>query len=74
MNERIKLLLKQSGLQPYYAAQEDQIDQFAELILRECIDVADDYVKDCLCEEHIKCNHPRSKIGIKIQKHFGVEE
>ena len=48
--------------------------KFAELIIKECVAVADDYVKDCLCEEHIKCNHPRSKIGIKIQKHFGVEE
>ena len=36
MNERIKELLKQSGLQPYYDAQEGQIEKFAELIVEEC--------------------------------------
>ena len=47
---------------------------FAELIIAECVDIADDYVKDFLVEEHIKCNHPRSKIGLKIKQHFGVGE
>jgi len=50
------------------------LEKFAELIVQECVDVADDYVKDCLCAEHKRCNHPRSKIGIKIKEHFGVEE
>ena len=36
MNQRIKELLKQSGLQPYYDAQEGQIEKFAELIVAEC--------------------------------------
>ena len=48
--------------------------KFAELIVRECVGVADDYVKDCTCEEHINCKHPRSAIGKKIREHFGVEE
>jgi hypothetical protein len=38
MNEQIKELLAQSGLQPYYDAQEGQIEKFAELIIRECAD------------------------------------
>lgn len=38
MNEQIKALLAQSGLQPYYDAQEEQIEKFAELIIRECAD------------------------------------
>lgn len=37
MNERIERLLEQSGLQPYYDAQEGQIEQFAELIVQECV-------------------------------------
>ena len=37
MNERIKELLAQSGLQPYYNAQ-GHIEKFAELIIRECAD------------------------------------
>ena len=41
MNERIKELLKQSGLQPYYDAQEGQIEKFAELIVKACADAAD---------------------------------
>ena len=45
----------------------------AELIVQECVGIADDYVKDCTCEEHINCKHPRSAIGRKIREHFGVE-
>ena len=48
--------------------------KFAELIIAECVDIADDYVKDYCVEEHIKFNHPRSKIGLKIKEHFGVSE
>ena len=48
-------------------------EKFAELIVKECVAVADDYVKDCTCEEHINCKHPRSAIGRKIREHFGVE-
>lgn len=39
MNRRIKELLDQSGLQPYYDAQEGQIDEFAKLIVAECIKI-----------------------------------
>ena len=51
----------------------DRLEKFAQLIVAECVDIANDYVKDCLFEEHIKCNHPRSKIGLKIKEHFRVE-
>jgi hypothetical protein len=43
MNERIKELLKQSGLQPYYDAQEGQIEKFAQLIVEECAQRAEAY-------------------------------
>ena len=46
--------------------------KFAELIIRESVAVADDYVKDCTCEEHINCKHRTSAIGRKIREHFGV--
>ena len=36
MNERIRELREQADLQPYYDAQEGQIEKFAELIVREC--------------------------------------
>jgi hypothetical protein len=51
----------------------DEMEKFAELIVAECVDIADDYVKDYCVEEHIKFNHPRSKIGLKIKEHFGIE-
>ena len=37
MNERIQALLTQSGLQPYYDTQQGQIEKFARLIVRKCI-------------------------------------
>ena len=77
MNERINLLLEQSGLQPYYDAQEGQIEKFAELIVRECAGIADGLSK----------LYPRTDVGFdvgytmgttratkEIKEHFGVEE
>ena len=66
MNERINLLLEQSGLQPYYDAQEGQIEKFAQLIVQECM------------EEVMTYQHHRNPtipfIVEDIKKHFGVEE
>lgn len=42
MNERLNEILKQSGLQPYYDAQEGQIEKFAKLIVQECATLAFD--------------------------------
>ena len=79
MNERIKQLAEQAGF--YYTNQTGFITpagcdpaKFAELIVKECVDIADDYVKDYCVEEHMKYNHPKSKIGLKIKEHFGVDE
>ena len=75
MNERIRQLAEQAGLEYNF----DPMlwlkhEKFAELIIRESVAVADDYVKDCTCEEHINCKHRKSTIGRKIREHFGVEE
>ena len=79
MNERIKELAEQAGF--YYTDKTGFITpagcdpkKFAELIVRESVAVADDYVRDCTCEEHINCKHRKSAIGRKIREHFGVEE
>jgi len=53
---------------------QEAIERLIELTVRASVGVADDYVKDCTCEEHINCKHPRSAIGRKIREHFGVEE
>ena len=80
MNERIKELAEQAGItlsqkdfSYYWVESAEDIGKFAELIVRECVGVADDYVKDCTCDEHINCKHPQSAIGRKIREHFGVE-
>ena len=66
MNERIKELLKQSGLQPYYDAQEGQIEKFAELIVKECQLRVEQYINEC--------GEVASMPDTVIMKHFGVEE
>ena len=71
MNENLKRLMKQAD----YPAPELALraQKLAELIVRECVAVADDYVKDCTCEEHINCKPRTSAIGRKIREHFGVK-
>ena len=74
MNERINQLAEQAGYPDYMTYGQDKVlERFAELIVRECVGVADDYVKDCTCDEHINCKHPQSAIGRKIREHFGVK-
>lgn len=69
MNERIKELLEQSGLQPYYDAQEGQIEKFAELIVKECAKFAVEAAE--AAEIKMMDNFV---IEFWIKKHFGVEE
>ena len=80
MNEKFKLLALEAKMGTadfdagsYYVATPDKMQKLCELIVQKCVGVADDYVKDCTCEEHINCKHPRSAIGRKIREHFGVE-
>lgn len=71
MNERIRELAKESGYVyhvggtiPYFEFSNNQLEKFAELIVRECARVAfDDW-----CEG---TNESSSEMAIK--KHFGVE-
>ena len=62
MNERIKELAKQAG---FYANPDvEKFEKFAELIVEECANVAD--------ENYI---HRGSRTcGLAIRLHFGVEE
>lgn len=68
MNERIKELLKQSGLQPYYDEQEGQIEKFAELIVQECI----------ASIQNVDGDNPDATLALvqaenAVRKHFGVK-
>jgi hypothetical protein len=90
MNERIKELAEQAGLKwkaqpPHYTNTNNPIDfpvsanrdleKFAELIVRECINIGDNY-EDILGNEPECFNCRKVAYGIvdKIKQHFGVEE
>ena len=66
MNERIKELAEQCGFRPqpsiYDRNQSFDIEKFAELIVRECADVATINA------------HQWASPGTYVLKHFGVEE
>jgi hypothetical protein len=76
MNKRIKELAEQAGVfegvftkhggvpcdLKGYGMLEAEMAKFAEVIVRECVDIADDY------------DGVGSTIVSKIKKHFGVEE
>jgi hypothetical protein len=74
MNPRIRELAIESGGRGLQMSTvglsllgEDCIEKFAELLIRECMDV----VKDCDVTEY---NDFREGISQEITKHFGVEE
>ena len=65
MNERIKQLWEQAAKTTQGDSWEEQtkfMERFAELIVRECIGIADEY------------DGVGSTIVGRIEKHFGVEE
>ena len=63
MNERIKQLAEQAG---FLNKDEESIEYFAELIVRECARVADQWVDDE--------DNGHNLVSAKLKKHFGVEE
>ena len=68
MNERIKELAEQAGFNPYNyeGANAVLFKKFAELIVRECADVAK--------ETRWAVPPSQEQIARGIQQHFGVEE
>ena len=75
MNERIKELAEQAGLEfdndlalepePIYYTTQKDLEKFAELIVRECID---------WCNAHARDDGTAQRIAEDIKKDFGVEE
>ena len=70
MNERIKQLAAEVGISVDYLTNTKQImllEKFAELIVRECMDIA--YAYDAP-----KMSGPGMIVANRIEDHFGVEE
>jgi hypothetical protein len=87
MNKRIKELAEQAGFRngtfDGFWIDNDGVNRFAELIVRECLDIADGqkkYVEDMevFNEQDATWNKARiqqsQQIVDKIKQHFGVEE
>ena len=65
MNDRIRELAKEAGLIQYDTdGKMEDVEKFAELIVRECAKVSENYARGAM---------PLS-IALSIKKHFGVEE
>ena len=71
MNKRIKLLAEQAGAvysnDHAVSLLDDEIEKFAELIVRECANKVDSNLRDWLQDSN-------GTMGDKIKEHFGVEE
>lgn len=66
MNERIQELAEQAGIYNLNLVDETEywiLEKFAELIIKECADVASE-----------ETSLPYNSYGEKIRKHFGVRE
>ena len=75
MNERFKELALQAGavFTDVHAVSllDNEIEKFAELIVRECVDIID---KDAELPDDIGGNAYLRMASKKIKQHFGVEE
>ena len=72
MNERIKELVRESNLDMYGLGKERHrweytVEKFAELIVRECSNIAEQY-------DAPKMSGPGMIIAGRIESHFGVAE
>jgi hypothetical protein len=85
MNERIQELALAAGkyadeTQPRGSYTRDGIwlyaynEKFAELIVRECIDISTDVEDEALQNREFKAGSAATLIKVLIKKHFGVEE
>ena len=75
MNDRIQQLAEQAGWDNHHSKFDTRIEKFAELIVKECIDIGDNY-QEILGNEPECFNCRKVAYGIvdKIKQHFGVEE
>ena len=65
MNEKIKELALQAGGSHYPDVNSKQLEQFAELILKECIDI---------CNQGTATQTTSGGVAILIKQRFGIEE
>jgi hypothetical protein len=73
MNERIKELITEAWGIPAFKISDifhwDREEKFAELIVRECAEIADTERSNS-----VGCGYITKTNGMRIKEHFGVEE
>ena len=81
MNERIKELMEQAGLHDFVVESmgiDEEMNKFAELIVRECIEQGDTLAKHYIDthpeQEQVMLLASIADYSKEIKKHFGVEE
>ena len=75
MNKRIQQLAEQAGSTHkqnlgVYQFYSDELEKFAELIVRECVAIC----QDVDGEDNIDAKSGRQDCAVEIKEHFGVEE
>jgi len=72
VNERIRQLAEQAGWDSHHSKFDTRIEKFAELIVRECVDIAGRYgTPDGY---YISAEINRIMLNIRTDKGFGVDE
>jgi hypothetical protein len=68
MNHRLQELKQQAGID--YNPDQEGLDLFAELIVRECVAIC----QDVDGEDNIDARSSRQDCAVEIREHFGVEQ
>ena len=77
MNERIRQLAEQAGIYKLDIGDETAywvLEKFAELIVRECLELADNIREGCEVDGEAEQALGADWVGLAIARHFGVEE
>ena len=77
MNERIQLLAEQAGIYKLNLSDETEywiMERFAELIVRECVTLADTEAERFSNLDQEYCSMAMDNYRELVRKHFGVEE
>ena len=77
MNERIKQLAEQAGLYDFVIESmgiDEEMEKFAELIVRECVTLADKESERYSNLDQEYCSMAMDNYRELVRKHFGVEE
>lgn len=76
MNERIQKLMEESGLYIAYENKqvtEKELEFFAELIVRECLEQIDKIRDGCEADSEFQSALGADWAGLAVARHFGVE-